>query len=91
MTWNNVQQAVTVQQNQPSIATVYVPNQDSGSVSVVDIFLNGDAAKVIDIPVGGQPFAIDISLDGQLAFVTVTDREHGDAGILVVIDTILTL
>lgn len=87
MTWNNVQQAVTVQQAQPAVATAYVPNQDSGSVSVVDIFSNGEASRVTDIPVGGQPFAVDISVDGQLVFVTVTDRDRGDVGVLVVIDT----
>jgi YVTN family beta-propeller protein len=77
----------TVNQITTAIATVYVPNQDSGTVSVVNIFPNGTTQKVTDIQVGGQPFAAELSVDKQSVYVTVNHRDLNDSGTLAVIDT----
>lgn len=82
-----ISEPIVVEQASEAVATAYVPNQDSGTVSVVNIFRNGTAQKVTDIQVGGQPFAAELSIDKKSVYVTVNDRSRDDSGRLVVIDT----
>jgi YVTN family beta-propeller protein/VCBS repeat-containing protein len=63
----------------PNGSFVYVTNEDSGTVSVINTASNAVTAT---IPVGSAPFGVALSPDGSLAYVT-----NAGAGTVSVINT----